>query len=130
MPQGDKLHTFKRGIHQAEVYCLNFNFKSNIILLSSNAGTIHLFKMVGFFEQSAAPYLYCVTSNSEKKEESGWSLGGVFKSVATLFVAKDKYEDIMESAKSFMQLKNQDLKGYNICALSPSDTAVIILKQL
>lgn len=45
LPKGEKLYSFRRGIHKAEVYCLGFNIRSNVVLLSSNSGTIHLFKL-------------------------------------------------------------------------------------
>jgi len=45
LPKGDKLYTFKRGIHQAEAYWLSFSYKSNLIIFSTSSGTIHLFKM-------------------------------------------------------------------------------------
>ena len=43
--KGDKLYTFKRGIHKTEVYWINFSHKSNLVVLSSTSGTIHLFKL-------------------------------------------------------------------------------------
>ena len=46
IPKGDRLYTFRRGMNSAQVFSINFNINSNHVILSSNSGTIHLFKMV------------------------------------------------------------------------------------
>ena len=45
LPQGEKLYTLKRGMQRVEVYWLSFSHKSDLVTLSSNSGTIHLFKL-------------------------------------------------------------------------------------
>lgn len=61
----------------------------------------------------------------EQKTEGSWlSIGGLLKSAVTMFVAKDNYEDVMESRKSFMQVKGPELRLPSVCAMSPSDTSV------
>lgn len=45
IPQGERLCSFRRGLNSAQIYSLNFNINSNCITLSSNSGTIHIFKM-------------------------------------------------------------------------------------
>jgi len=42
-----------------------------------------------------------------------------------MFVAKENYEDVMESAKSFIQLKLPEFKSPNICAIGGENTLVI-----
>jgi len=39
-------------------------------------------------------------------------------------VAKDNYEDVLESTKSFMQIKYPELKIPNICAINQENTNV------
>ena len=40
---GAKRCTFKRGIHYVQVYSLSFNMRSDLLLLSSSSGTLHVF---------------------------------------------------------------------------------------
>ena len=54
-----------------------------------------------------------------------WSLGGLIKSAATFFVAKDNYEDVVEATKSFIQFKYPELKSPNICAIGGENTLVL-----
>ena len=45
IPKGERLHSFRRGMNPAQVFSICFNINSNYLLLSSDTGTIHLFKM-------------------------------------------------------------------------------------
>ncbi len=55
IPQGEKLFTFKRGIHTAQIYSLTFNIKSTYVVLSSNSGTIHVFRLGGESSDAHVP---------------------------------------------------------------------------
>jgi autophagy-related protein 18 len=45
LPKGEKLFTFKRGISNALIYCMNFSSDSEKIIMSSDTGTIHVFDL-------------------------------------------------------------------------------------
>jgi len=62
--------------------------------------------------------------NREDKTSNWWLLGGVIKTAATLFVDKDQYEDVMESAKSFIQLKYPEVKSADYCSINNDSTLV------
>ncbi len=62
---------------------------------------------------------------TRREKKSGW-IGGLLKSAATMLIAKDNYEDMVESEKSCMTLKHPEFVKYNICALSQSDEIVTI----
>lgn len=45
VPKGEKLFTFKRGIVSATIYSINFSYDSEMLVCSSDTGTIHLFNL-------------------------------------------------------------------------------------
>ena len=45
LPSGQKLHSFKRGLANVMVYSLNFSKQGNHVVMSSDSGTLHCFKI-------------------------------------------------------------------------------------
>jgi len=58
LPKGEKLYTFKRGIQVVQIYSLTFSMSSTYITVSSNSGTIHIFKLSGNSENSTEYYTF------------------------------------------------------------------------
>ena len=65
------------------------------------------------------------TKKAEAKS-TGW-LGGMLKSAATFFVAKDNYEDMVESTKSTLAIKHAEFAKTNICAMNKTEDLVPLL---
>lgn len=45
VPKGEKLFTYKRGIANALIYCINFSNDSEKLITSSDTGTVHVFDL-------------------------------------------------------------------------------------
>lgn len=43
--QGTKLAELRRGTSSSHIYCINFNYKSTHLVVSSDHGTIHIFNL-------------------------------------------------------------------------------------
>ncbi|GAA5925725.1 phosphoinositide binding protein ATG18 [Sporobolomyces koalae] len=46
LPNGDKLHEFRRGSYSARIDSIGFNLKSTLMAVSSDTETVHIFKLV------------------------------------------------------------------------------------
>jgi len=133
IPKGDRICTFRRGMNTAQVFSINFNINTTYLTLSSNSGTIHLFKIpIGQIEQPAVgsiegEKLAKQIEESKKSEEksTGW-FGGMMKAI---LMTNDNYEAVVESIKSFMTLKHSDFSKHNICALSQDDDSVVVVNN-
>lgn len=47
VPNGDRLHEFRRGSYPAKIYSISFNTASTLLCVSSDTETVHIFKLVG-----------------------------------------------------------------------------------
>lgn len=47
VPNGDRLHEFRRGSYPAKIYSISFNAASTLLCVSSDTETVHIFKLVG-----------------------------------------------------------------------------------
>ena len=45
VPNGDKLHEFRRGSYPAKIYSISFNAVSSLLCVSSDTETVHIFKL-------------------------------------------------------------------------------------
>jgi autophagy-related protein 18 len=45
LPNGEKLHEFRRGSYPAKIYSLSFNATSTLLCVSSDTETVHIFKL-------------------------------------------------------------------------------------
>lgn len=45
VPNGDKLHEFRRGSYPAKIYSIQFNAVSTLLCVSSDTETVHIFKL-------------------------------------------------------------------------------------
>lgn len=45
LPNGDKLHEFRRGSYPAKIYSISFNAVSTLLCVSSDTETVHIFKL-------------------------------------------------------------------------------------
>jgi len=43
LPNGDKLHSFHRGVNNTYIHSLNFSIESNFVVCSTSKGSIHVF---------------------------------------------------------------------------------------
>ncbi len=46
VPDAECLHHFRRGTYPATIYGMNFNLQSNLLAVSSDSDTIHIFKLM------------------------------------------------------------------------------------
>ncbi|GAA5912117.1 hypothetical protein JCM5296_000801 [Sporobolomyces johnsonii] len=47
LPNGDKVHEFRRGSYPARIYSISFNAVSSLLCVSSDTETVHIFKLTG-----------------------------------------------------------------------------------
>ncbi|GAA5967556.1 hypothetical protein JCM11641_005692 [Rhodosporidiobolus odoratus] len=47
VPNGDRLHEFRRGSYPAKIYSIAFNAVSSLLCVSSDTETVHIFKLTG-----------------------------------------------------------------------------------
>ncbi|POY75071.1 hypothetical protein BMF94_1700 [Rhodotorula taiwanensis] len=47
IPNGDRLHEFRRGSYPAKIYSISFNAASTLLCVSSDTETVHIFRLVG-----------------------------------------------------------------------------------
>lgn len=47
LPNGDKVHEFRRGTYPARIYSIAFNAVSTLLCVSSDTETVHVFKIGG-----------------------------------------------------------------------------------
>ncbi|GAA5999693.1 hypothetical protein JCM10207_005871 [Rhodosporidiobolus poonsookiae] len=47
LPNGDKLHEFRRGSYPAKIYSISFNAVSSLLCVASDTETVHIFKLTG-----------------------------------------------------------------------------------
>ncbi|GAA6062773.1 hypothetical protein JCM10212_006886 [Sporobolomyces blumeae] len=45
LPNGDKVHEFRRGSYSAQIYSISFNAASTLLAVSSDTETVHIFKL-------------------------------------------------------------------------------------
>ena len=127
IPKGERLYSFRRGMNSAQVFFVCFNINSNYMLLSSNSGTIHIFKMSEEAINTKAQYLFHYNIRIKKQEEKqgGW-FGGMMKA---LLFTNDNYESVVESTKSCMTLKRAEFTKSNICAMLKNDESIIVINN-
>ncbi|BGP16737.1 hypothetical protein JCM10213_009154 [Rhodosporidiobolus nylandii] len=47
VPNGDKLHEFRRGSYPAKIYSIAFNAVSSLLCVASDTETVHIYKLTG-----------------------------------------------------------------------------------
>ncbi|GAA5862905.1 hypothetical protein JCM8547_003616 [Rhodosporidiobolus lusitaniae] len=47
VPNGDRLHEFRRGSYPAKIYSIAFNAVSSLLCVSSDTETVHIYKLTG-----------------------------------------------------------------------------------
>lgn len=45
LPNGDRVHEFRRGTYPAKIYSISFNQTSTLLSVSSDTETVHIFKL-------------------------------------------------------------------------------------
>jgi len=100
IPEEKKFFQFRRGTYPATVYCIAFSYDSSLLCVSSETGTVHLFKI----EQASS------TINTE--------MHSYLPSVVT-----DMWDII--PARSFASLKLA-VGVENVCAINQTNTTVMI----
>jgi autophagy-related protein 18 len=46
LPNGDKVHEFRRGSYPAKIFSISFNAASTLLCVSSDTETVHIFKLI------------------------------------------------------------------------------------
>ena len=54
IPQGQKLFQFRRGSYPAHIYSISFSLDSNLLAVSGDTDTIHVYKLEEKEPQSAS----------------------------------------------------------------------------
>ena len=105
---------------------MSFSVSSDYIILSSNSGTIHIFKTPdkSILHDSLFEEYLNKSLHRELKDYSKSWIGELLKPFATLFISQEKYEDLIETIKSNMSIKDREFSTYNMCAMNNDDTMV------
>jgi autophagy-related protein 18 len=97
IPSSDLLYTLRRGSFASNIYSISFNITSTMVCVSSDTGTIHVFKL----------------ENGTKKNTSVGSLS-------------DSIMNMWDSVRDFAHAKIKT-GVQNICGITPSGDALIVV---
>ena len=127
LPKGLRLYSFKRGLHSAIVFTMNFNMKNTMLVMTSSQGTIHIFKLNDQLGKRDSN----VPMEEGEEPQPGGMCCGVFggvklavQNIGAKVLNSKPDEVIME--KSSCSLRTDYLKLENIIGVSQNDELVII----
>ena len=107
LPKGEKIHTIKRGISNAQVFSIAFDIEKNDkIVLSGNTGTIHIIDL-----KENLPFTSVNNGKNEPNGESG--LFGFVNKIKSQIISKD-YEEMMNYQRPCISANFQEIKDRNI----------------
>lgn len=73
VPNGDKVHEFRRGSYPAKIYSISFNAVSSLLCVSSDTETVHIFKLAkGDKGAKGAKARGAVTAGADGDDPNGW----------------------------------------------------------
>ena len=128
LPKGQRLYSFKRGMHSARVFTMNFNMKGSILVMTSSQGTIHVFKLAG--AGGGENNSVCIPGKGEEPQPGGMCCGvfGGFKVAVKNIGAKvlNSKPDEVIMDKSTCSFHTDYLKMDNIIGISHNDEFVYI----
>eukprot|EP00743_Colponemidia_sp_Colp-15_P006191 GILK01006657.1.p1 GENE.GILK01006657.1~~GILK01006657.1.p1 ORF type:complete len:397 (-),score=34.65 GILK01006657.1:89-1165(-) len=108
VPQGEKLYSFRRGSYPASVYSMAFSLDSALLCVSSDTGTIHVFKL-----ESAS-----TTQDNSLLGSATSIVRSYLPSYAT---------DIVEPNRDFACVRLRNARVKNVCALNKNNTKVMVV---
>ncbi|KAI5481845.1 WD repeat domain phosphoinositide-interacting protein [Pseudohyphozyma bogoriensis] len=71
VPNGDKIHEFRRGSYPAKIYSIAFNAVSSLLCVSSDTETVHIFKLAKGDKGGKLRSIRGSTTGGEYDEETG-----------------------------------------------------------
>jgi autophagy-related protein 18 len=115
IPDGQQIYQFRRGTYPATIYCINFSLDSSLLCVSSDTGTVHIFKLeVQLSSQQ--------NGNKIKSGVLGYHIPEMLTDMWDNTMAKTSPFAI----RSFALLKlNPSLE--NLCAISNNNNSVMIV---
>eukprot|EP00696_Hemimastix_kukwesjijk_P008642 gnl/Hemi2/20927_TR6935_c0_g2_i1.p1 gnl/Hemi2/20927_TR6935_c0_g2~~gnl/Hemi2/20927_TR6935_c0_g2_i1.p1 ORF type:complete len:374 (-),score=85.28 gnl/Hemi2/20927_TR6935_c0_g2_i1:88-1209(-) len=120
VPSGALLHSFRRGTYPASIYCLSFSLSSALLCVSSDSGTVHIFKL---------------THNSGGSAYSSLPNGGDQTPLSSTKMVTNALQhylpgvitNILEPTRDFAHLKVPSQGVPNICAVNSQDSQVMVV---
>eukprot|EP00996_Jenningsia_fusiforme_P002900 NODE_370_length_2348_cov_67.060896_g345_i0.p1 GENE.NODE_370_length_2348_cov_67.060896_g345_i0~~NODE_370_length_2348_cov_67.060896_g345_i0.p1 ORF type:complete len:345 (-),score=45.38 NODE_370_length_2348_cov_67.060896_g345_i0:81-1115(-) len=101
IPESRLVYTLRRGSVPAQIYSLSFNASATLLCVSSDTGTIHIFKL----------------SEAKKNFKEGMSVGSI----------QDTLNNMLVSVRDFAHLKvRSEGSARNICVIPEGDTRVFV----
>eukprot|EP01119_Soliformovum_irregulare_P012131 TRINITY_DN3137_c0_g1_i3.p1 TRINITY_DN3137_c0_g1~~TRINITY_DN3137_c0_g1_i3.p1 ORF type:complete len:314 (-),score=42.49 TRINITY_DN3137_c0_g1_i3:192-1133(-) len=100
LPDASRCYQFRRGSYFANLYCLAFSFDSSLLCVSSDTGTVHIFKI----DQSSS-----VSTTAQRSSMSSY--------------ISDMWEGIPARSFALLKLPNPI---ENVCAINKTNTMVMI----
>jgi len=95
LPNGDRLHEFRRGSYPARIYSLAFNAVSTLLCVASDTETVHIFKLAGKGDKAKARAVRGPTPEFEDGE-----IGGRYSTRDATDGQVGGYEAFIDSKKS------------------------------
>ncbi|KNC78679.1 hypothetical protein SARC_08904 [Sphaeroforma arctica JP610] len=124
IPDGQKLYQFRRGTYPAQIYSLSFNIQSNLLAVSSDSETIHIFKLdERAREQAKQQNVKAAGRGGNSGQIVGGAGGGMFGAWIP-----EAFTDMWQPERDFawFKLPPGSIKKYNICAISNSTPLVMV----
>ncbi|GAA5878309.1 hypothetical protein JCM3774_001982 [Rhodotorula dairenensis] len=100
VPNGDRLHEFRRGSYPAKIYSISFNAASTLLCVSSDTETVHIFKLVGPAPKSSAAAAAAPDWGDEQPDRFGTpGAGGALARNGSEASSVGGYEALIESKR-------------------------------
>eukprot|EP00128_Syssomonas_multiformis_P015157 Colp12_sorted_trinity150504_noHs@7367 len=106
VPEAKKLYQFRRGTKTALIHNITFNIQSNLLCVSSETDTIHIFKLQPIEQQE-----------QQKSGYSGWY---------SMLPIPEAFSEMWEPQRDFAHIKLPEAGVQCICALSNTAPQVLV----
>ena len=110
LPEGQKLYTFKRGMTEARIYHLSFSAQLPYLLVCSDSGSLHLFRLSSEYPSNRPPPSQSWTSSL---------------SAAASFLLPDYYQDSFDKPRAVAVI-HSGLEGPFKATLIPGSDSVFL----
>lgn len=101
IPESRMIYTFRRGSMPAQIHSLSFNVTANLLCVSSDKGTVHIFKL----------------SSELKNNKESRSVGSI----------SDAFSNVFDSVRDFAHLKvRSEGNVKTVCVIPADDSRVFV----
>eukprot|EP00762_Andalucia_godoyi_P005804 ANDGO_06896.mRNA.1 Autophagy-related protein 18 len=117
IPNGEMLHSFRRGSYPTKIYSVSFNSNSDLLAVSSATGTVHIYKLSPEKRVRATDAQLAAQEDAQPPAKG---LGSAIQgAVSGLWDAFDSERDLAHFKVPFQQ--------FHVVAIGPDDTKVYVV---